>query len=484
MYVYLSHKYAIRNELNCSYFIKVESTTDNEGGSFGSFCIPPFMGYILAHIGDLEYDSSLAKIADNIGIGKDSVKNFVNQLIDNTQPKNFILGENFSIILPSCLLCKADNKQKSNVFEIASYSPENDFYIKRPTMPLSVNLMITTKCTTDCIYCYANRSLSPIMDTGTILDVIQQLYRGGTINITLTGGDIFTRSDWKIILKKLKDLGYSPYISTKTPISENDIIFLKQLQYNEIQFSLDSNNETTLTKMVKPPLNYLSKVKEFLNNAGKLGMKVLIRTVLTSFNSDIEQIRDFYEFLSSHDAIKSWDLTPAFFSKYKSSFYKKMAVCNDNLKQVYNFTKREDLVFSPGLNKIGPEGYVLKKHDNVDEFVHKNQTCMANTTSLSILANGDCSVCEMLYDDEEFLLGNIHSNSIEEIWNSPKALSLYSLKQENVCKGSPCKTCNVFEECRNKHGKKICYLDITKTGKKLDYPDPRCPKSDDYNIIF
>ncbi|QCD37251.1 SPASM domain-containing protein (plasmid) [Muribaculum gordoncarteri] len=79
----------------------------------------------------------------------------------------------------------------------------------------------------------------------------------------------------------------------------------------------------------------------------------------------------------------------------------------------------------------------------------RNQICLANTTSLSILANGLCSICEMLYDHPEYILGSVRKASISEIWNSEKALNLYSPQQENIESDSPCKTCEVFSKCKN-----------------------------------
>lgn len=64
-----------------------------------------------------------------------------------------------------------------------------------------------------------------------------------------------------------------------------------------------------------------------------------------------------------------------------------------------------------------------------------------------------------------------------EIWNSEKALNLYSPQQENIESDSPCKTCEVFSKCKTTFGKRICYLDITKVGGNQEDPDPRCPLS-------
>ena len=90
----------------------------------------------------------------------------------------------------------------------------------------------------------------------------------------------------------------------------------------------------------------------------------------------------------------------------------------------------------------------------------------------------------MLYEEEEYLLGDVNSNTIREIWNSKKALDLYALNQEVIEGTSPCSSCKVFSVCRNGYGKKVCYVDICKSGKSLSFPDPRCPKAEEYDMVF
>ena len=171
-------------------------------------------------------------------------------------------------------------------------------------------------------------------------------------------------------------------------------------------------------------------------------------------------------------------MTPAFFSSYKEAEYDRLEVENDDLIAAYDFSQREGLAFRIGLNKISKEGYRLKKCGDVEEFVCRNQICMSNTTGISILANGDCTVCEMLYDNPEYLLGNVMNSSIKEIWNSDKATGLYSICQEEIVDGSPCRTCSVFDKCRRGFGKRVCYLDIAKSGHSRHFPDQRCPKAE------
>ena len=96
---------------------------------------------------------------------------------------------------------------------------------------------------------------------------------------------------------------------------------------------------------------------------------------------------------------------------------------------------------------------------------------------MSILPSGDCTICEMLYYNKHFIIGNIKEMNIEDIWNSKKALSLYSPSKEEIVVESTCSSCSMFDKCRKNLAKKICYVDIMKVHKHPDFPDPKCPQS-------
>ena len=72
---------------------------------------------------------------------------------------------------------------------------------------------------------------------------------------------------------------------------------------------------------------------------------------------------------------------------------------------------------------------------------------------------------------------NIKEMNIEDIWNSKKALSLYSPSKEEIVVESTCSSCSMFDKCRKNLAKKICYVDIMKVHKHPDFPDPKCPQS-------
>lgn len=100
MFIHLSPKYAVRNERNCSYLIQSTRVIDRSSQTFDSFCIPSFMGFILAHIGDFETEESLTRISSKLGISRNAVNNFITQLTENPECKNFMIDETHSVNLP------------------------------------------------------------------------------------------------------------------------------------------------------------------------------------------------------------------------------------------------------------------------------------------------------------------------------------------------------------------------------------------------
>lgn len=485
MYYSLSPSYFIRNEKHCSYIAVCNSALNQNNQGFVAFPIPPFMGYILEEIGHNELEKSLNVISQRLNVTKQSIETFTCQLLDNDDNKKFKLSANASITLPKGVLIRSHEAIIVNSYRSHDFNPLDSFIEKRPSIPFSINLMITNKCTTDCIYCYANRTLSPILSTDKVLKLIKEMHNEGVINLTITGGDVFTRPDWPQILKCAKEEGYSPFLSTKTPLNNQQLDYLKSIGYSELQFSLDCVENYILKELINVTDDYLIRVKSMFEYCDRIGINLLVRSVLTNRNASINSLSCTYNFLSQFSVIKEWALTPAFFSEYKHKTYKSYEVSNESLKEAYAFANRDNLKFKITLNKINSDGYKLKKSQTVEDFVCQNQICMANTTSLSILSNGTCSVCEMLYDHPEFLIGDVSINSIKAIWNSEKALSLYNAQVKyNKESFSPCFTCSMIEKCKKGFGKRICYVDIAKTGGNPNSPDPRCPKACEYDIIL
>lgn len=94
-----------------------------------------------------------------------------------------------------------------------------------------------------------------------------------------------------------------------------------------------------------------------------------------------------------------------------------------------------------------------------------------------VLPDGEVTICEQLYWNKHFLIGDLKKDSIEEVWNSANALYLANRKREDYSKQSACRECKIFEICKKEMNE--CFPNIMKVygSDHWDFPDPRCDKA-------
>lgn len=254
--VFLSNNFAIRNENGCSYLCWIGN--NNERSLPLPYTpIPPTIGWVLATIGENTLSESLSKISREICVNIEALSFFIDQLTNNESELFWKFDSCTEIVFPKHLLTDKKNDASSSSYTTEDFNVRTPFKIRRPSFPLNANVMVTCKCTTNCIYCYADRSLGD-MPFDTIKNLLHQLKNGGCMNIGLSGGDIFARKDWKELIKLTMSLGFPPFISTKTPLKREDLRFLKDIGLSSIQFSLDSTDNHIWEKLLAPPPNIFS----------------------------------------------------------------------------------------------------------------------------------------------------------------------------------------------------------------------------------
>lgn len=92
-----------------------------------------------------------------------------------------------------------------------------------------------------------------------------------------------------------------------------------------------------------------------------------------------------------------------------------------------------------------------------------------------VLPDGKVTVCDQLYWNEKFIIGDLAKSSIEEVWNSDRVREILDQKQSLVKEASACKQCDIFDSCFAYR----CWVDVIKAygDDNMDYPDPRCIKA-------
>ena len=91
------------------------------------------------------------------------------------------------------------------------------------------------------------------------------------------------------------------------------------------------------------------------------------------------------------------------------------------------------------------------------------------------MPNGDVTICEQLYWNKNFIIGNVFEQSIENICNSEASIKLAYPDKEDFPKDSACKECELFKHCYHEKRNK-CWTNTIKIygDKNWLNPDPRC----------
>jgi len=348
------------------------------------------------------------------------------------------------------------------------------------TAPSMLTFMLNNACVSDCIYCYADTKtkVRQALTTIRILELIEEARTLPVRLINLMGGEVLLHRDWSVILKKLVDSHLSPeYISTKYPLTGVVIDTIQMTGFtNPVQVSLDVNSSDLLKKTISVQTNYLPKVLQGIKLLDESGLKYRINSVLTVYNTKKEVIEKLYGFISSLKNISDWRITPAVNSNWiEYEQFRKIKPDKEEIESLYQFIEREIKPYSKipvFLNRPAISREFRYCRTGSKDF--KGIKCSALSNHLFILPDGKATVCEQLYWLPQFIIGDVSTNSISEVWNSPAAEKLLHLQATDIRDGSPCKDCKLFEACFNARNR--CWVDIVKAyGKEnWDYPDPRC----------
>ena len=202
--------------------------------------------------------------------------------------------------------------------------------------------------------------------------------------------------------------------------------------------------------------------------------------MITKYNSNKEGIKELLDKINFNNNIESVILNPG-----ETSLYCAEDNFNDfkiSLKEAEEIEKYIDEIRPNYKFRLNTAGYedINKYKKSFNEKVQKfreRAICSGNISQFCILPDGQVTICEELYWNPKFIIGNILNNSISEVWQSEKALKLYNISQEEISVHSPCKACKEFLDCRRYQG--VCWSDIlTAYGKEnWDFPPSDCPYS-------
>lgn len=448
-----------------------------------SFIIHPVQAMILSFFTfDRSLDENLDLLSIFLSQSKESVFKMISPFIENDKPfKTKWQGQD--IIFPRNVLINVDSNNNPNRVQIRleelKCEEKVDLSTKRIfSAPSKFTLMLTNKCKTNCVYCYADKKhkVTEYLSTERILELIREAGSLNVSGINLIGGEIFLHKDWHLILSELVKYDIAPItLSTKIPITESIAKKIKKSGYKDnVQISLDTSSVPVLQKLLNVKGDYLSDIIEGMRWLDKYEIPFHVATILTKSNTDEEQMKNLSELLSGFSYLNAWDIRVAINSLHiDEKEFARVKTDLHSLRNVYEYVKRE---IEPNVKyqiKYGNElmGRSFYKCEAGKSF---GVICSALYSQMFVLPDGKVTICEQLYWDPRFIIGDLKSSSISEVWNSPKVMSLLNWRSENIQDKSPCRSCGFWEDCNGQFRR--CWLDVQKAyGKEnWDFPDPRC----------
>jgi radical SAM protein with 4Fe4S-binding SPASM domain len=407
--------------------------------------------------------SHLAKL-DNVAESKKYIHNFLSMPVKRNIAIRDLLTEQRSIKVA------VDPKEY--------YIPFNNVNVHdlRCRIPIRLMYMPTIQCATDCIYCYADKkhiNTERDLSLKRIKEILIESRELGIYSIQFSGGEPFLREGIFAILRMIKYLGMKCSLPTKYPLSKPEIrVLFELMEAVNLQISIDAADERVIDQMANT-IGYAKKILETLSDLSNSGIEIRTNTVVTPYNSN--QIAKLIKLLANLNNVYRINLTT-----YSRSLYKERGdLFLDNKKIEYIKMYINDIKAKYDNIEFNLSGAFANRTDEItrdNQPFYERPLCTAGLWGFAILPDGKVTVCEELYWNPKYIIGDLKRQNVLGMWSSEKAKNVRS-KIRSEYKGSPCNDCPDFEECINGLGR--CIRDVIKAyGQENDYyPDPKCPRA-------
>lgn len=479
----LNHLYRVKDDRKRAFLystIKAQNVSQWTEKDWSAMIHPVFGKFLLLMAKPKSYSDSVLSISKAFNISESESVKLLEIFLNNKEnfglryqnkvyrfPKNIIIEESEQKCDPYLY---SDNLFSD--FKEEDLDVDTIRYIRSPN---TLVFMVTNKCVTDCIYCYADKRthVFKYLPFDLVEKFIAEAHNLCIKEIMLDGGEIFLYPYWKELILLLKKYQFEiGFVSTKMPVKREDLEFLK-FHNITIQVSLDSTNPQILSSVLNVTQEYHQRIISSIKNMDEMGIRFQIATVINKFNSKVSNLDELNSFLRTLHNLKGWHIRCAFRSLYSREDFNNIKASHESIEQISAWINEHRDKSKIIIDWDGPNGkkYFASKTGSQG---FSGARCSANFSNLFILPDGKVTICEQLYWNKHFIIGDLNNQGIEEIWNSDKALRLANPMISEFSDKSPCSKCKIFENCMKFSNR--CYADIIKAygWENTDFPDPRC----------
>jgi radical SAM protein with 4Fe4S-binding SPASM domain len=313
--------------------------------------------------------------------------------------------------------------------------------------PGVLNLMfvdLTNRCNLKCRYCFNHHKLgltASHLDLRLIEKTLQSPTASRAHNWFLSGGEPLTYPFLDEALALFHQYGQRPKIATNgillTPETVDRWV---SFGVQSVQFSLDTLNPDTFRELNAGSTKSLERILENIKYMVASPLRVVTSSVLTKANC--REIVDLMQF-SRELGVDSYTLYP------------NVPARKSNRDLVLSIPEQMELfhelfAFYDGLDSKRLVDLSIPCFQYSDVYTRwkdllniRQHPCGAGQFNLKITSEGTVSAC-ICQDAPEFIVGDLHKQTIDEIWNSPEIERF-----RNLYKDVPeCGSCGIRDTCR------------------------------------
>jgi radical SAM protein with 4Fe4S-binding SPASM domain len=300
----------------------------------------------------------------------------------------------------------------------------------RSKIPLVCHFDLTYQCNLDCVHCYVVKEDRPELSTSEIGNVLDQLVQAGTLYLTFSGGEIFTREDFFQIAEQARKNHFALKLLTNGTLIDEQIADRVAALYPDlVSISIYGMTPEIHDGITRVP-GSLTRTIRAAKMLRERNVKVEVGSILMSQN--INGYSKIHEFAQGIGASFTGDprVTPR---NNGDPSPLRFQINEEDLSRVWT-----DPIFgSPPGN--GPEGFYSPEDSNQESG---DILCGAAHLLSYISPYGDIYPCVQF----PVLCGNLRNDFFEKIWyHSPQMLEVRSTLASQL---PICSTCHLVQHCR------------------------------------
>ncbi len=288
-------------------------------------------------------------------------------------------------------------------------------------IPIEVLFEVTHRCNLPCKHCYLpDHENHGELSLAEIESLFDDLARAGTVFLTLTGGEVLSRSDFLEILSAAKQRGFAPKILTNATMVTDEVaahfVDAGVLDVSVSVYGASAEIHDSITDIPGAFVRTMAGIERMR----KAGLHVIIKTPMLSLNG--AAARDVHQMAMMMNMPCNFDMT---ITPKNNGDPGPMALA---LAQGTMTQLMSEAPFNEIFSVNAPEG-------------PGPGPCNAGRAYCAIGPTGDVLPCIMM----PAVLGNVRDRSFHEIWHGHEVLKqLRAIEFEDL---HECRSCDVKGSC-------------------------------------